>query len=683
MKNRLSSLRPRRRRNPEVMPRRLRGICVLAALILAGLSAERAAEAAEAPPWMHALVAAALPAHDEKTDAVLLYAETVLTVLPNGKVKRLERRAYRILRTEGEGYGTIRADFDEQTRITSLHAWCIPASGKDFAVSERDAVQTAYFGVADGTLVSDLHTELLHIPAAVPGSVVGYEKEQDERPYFLADEWEVQDEVPTRETRYTLQLPPGWSYRAVWLNHDEEQPSVSPGSTAQWTLSNVPAIRIEPHMPPWHGIAARLVIAVLPPTGAGGGLQSWSEVGKWYTGLVRGRRDPSPEMRQKVADLTAGIVDPLAKMRALAAFVQNDIRYVAIELGIGGYQPHAAVEVFIHRYGDCKDKATLLSAMLQLAGIESYYVIINTERGSITAETPPNLAFNHVILAIRLPDGSESPTLLATQPYGESGRLLFFDPTDDLTPFGSLSGPLQANFGLLVTPDGGNLVELPQLPAAAGERSRTAQLTLDADGVLSGEVRERRLGDDAVAQRSALRGVTKDTDQIKPIESLLSASLANFQILKAWAANVHDIDKPFEWIYQFKSDQYAKRTGDLLLVRPRVLGSWTHGFLETKESREHAIEFDGPERDTDVFEIAIPAGYAVDDLPPRVAVNYGFASYQSQTELVGRKLRYTRSFELKDLSVPAAKAGELKELYRVIAGDERNSAVLKRTAATD
>jgi hypothetical protein len=667
----------------KAVPRRLPGICALAALTLVGSLAGRAVRAAEAPAWMHALVAAPLPAHDDKTDAVLLYAETVLTVLPNGKVKRLERKAYRILRPEGAGYGTVRADFDAQTHITSLHAWCIPANGKDFAVGERDAVETAYFGVEDGTLISDLRTELLRIPAAVPGSVVGYEKEQDERPYFLADEWVVQEEVPTLQTHYTLQLPSGWSYRAAWLNHGEEEPTVSAGATAQWVVANVPAMRIEPHMPPWRGIAPRLVIAVLPPSGSVGGLQSWSEVGKWYTDLSRGRRDPSPEIRQKVADLTAGISDPLAKMRALAAFVQNDIRYVAIELGIGGYQPHSAAEVFRHRYGDCKDKATLLSAMLQVAGIDSYYVIVNTERGSIGADTPPNLAFNHVILALRLPDGADATTLLATRPYGDSGRLLFFDPTDDLTPFGLLSGPLQANFGLLVTPDGGQLVELPQLSPAAGGRTRSAQLTLDADGGLSGEVREQRLGDDAAAQRSALRGVSTDTDQIKPIESLLAASLANFQILRARVANAHDIDKPFEWIYEFKSDQYAKRTGDLLLVRPRVLGSWTHGFLETKEAREHAIEFDGPERDTDLFEIALPAGYAVDELPPRVAVDYGFAAYHSQSEVVAGKLHYTRTFEIKDLSVPAAKAGDLKELYRVIAGDERNSAVLKRIAAKD
>ena len=88
-------------------------------------------------------------------------------------------------------------------------------------------------------------------------------------------------------------------------------------------------------------------------------------------------------------------------MRALAAFVQKDIRYVGIELGVGGVQPHEANEVLTHGYGDCKDKVTLLSSMLKEIGVESHYVLINTERGSVAAGTPPNMGFDHAIIAIQ------------------------------------------------------------------------------------------------------------------------------------------------------------------------------------------------------------------------------------------------------------------------------------------
>jgi len=110
------------------------------------------------------------------------------------------------------------------------------------------------------------------------------------------------------------------------------------------------------------------------------------------------------------------------------------------------------------------------------------------------------------------------------------------------------------------------------------------------------------------------------------------------------------------------------------------LGINSSGLLETKEPRKFAIEFEGPSRDTDTFEITIPPGYEVDDLPPPVDADYGFASYHSKTELKGNVIDYTRTFEVKELSVPVAQAEDLKKFYRIIAGDERNTVVLKAVA---
>jgi hypothetical protein len=95
------------------------------------------------------------------------------------------------------------------------------------------------------------------------------------------------------------------------------------------------------------------------------------------------------------------------------------------------------------------------------------------------------------------------------------------------------------------------------------------------------------------------------------------------------------------------------------------------------------VEFDGPVKNTDTFEIALPAGYEVDDLSPAVNADYSFASYHSKTEVNGNTLKYTRTFEVKELSVPLSKVEDLKKLYRIIAGDERNTAVLKPMGFTD
>ena len=436
-------------------------------------------------------------------------------------------------------------------------------------------------------------------------------------------------------------------------------------------------------MPPWQGVAGQMIVSFFPPGGSAQnqGFQSWKQMGIWYQGLTSGRRDASPELKQKVASLTSSASTPFAKMKALGDFTQRDIRYVAIELGIGGWQPHPATEVFTHHYGDCKDKATLMGAMLHEIGIDSYYVVINSERGSVTPETPAHVGgFDHAIIAIKLPEGTADSSLAATMAHPKFGKILFFDPTDELTPFGQLNGALQANYGLLVTPDGGELVELPELPPAMNGIQRTAKLSLSATGTVSGEVQETRVGDRAWSQRWALRTVTKDADRIKPIETLLSRSLGTFQITKASVGNLQLTDQPFMYNYSVVAQNYAKTAGNLLLVRPRFIGNKSTDLLETKEPRKYPVEFDGPSRDTDTFEITLPTGYEVDDLPPPVNADYSFASYHSKTEVNGNTLKYTRTFEVKELSVPLSKVEDLKKLYRVIAGDERNTAVLKPAA---
>lgn len=358
--------------------------------------------------------------------------------------------------------------------------------------------------------------------------------------------------------------------------------------------------------------------------------------------------------------------------------MQENIRYVAIELGIGGWQPHAARDVFANKYGDCKDKANLLSAMLKEIGVESYHLSINTVRGGVGAQTPPQMyLFNHQILAIRLPDDVKSPSLLAIYNHPALGRLLIFDPTDQMTPLGQVRGDLQSNYGLLVTPDGGGLIQVPQLPASVSGIHRNGKLSLAADGTLKGEITELYFGDQGMRQRYELHSISKSTDRIKPIETLLSHSLGTYQITRASLADLENHDAPFQYQYSFTAEKYAKNAGPLLLVRPRLVDSKSSGMLEGKEPREFPVEFQGPRHDADSYEIALPAGYAVDDLPPPVDADYSFASYHSKTETKGNTIVYSRTFEIKELSVPVAKLNELKALYRIIASDERNTAVLK------
>lgn len=638
---------------------------------------------ADAPAWMHNLVNAPLPAHDERTDAVVLYSQEIVTVLSPDKIRNTVRVAYKILRPNGREHGTVMVGFNPQSKITSIHGWCIPAQGKDYEVKDKDSMEISIPKISGSELISDVKDKMLQIPAADPGNIVGYEYESEESPLVLQTVWQFQEIDPVKNATFTLQLPPGWEYQAVWRNYAESKPTSTGNNQWQWSVSDVKGLRPEDKMPPWPGVAGLMIVNFFPGSAAGSdrSFQGWQQMGNWYLGLTRGRRDATPEIKQKVLALTASAHSPLEKMQAIAQFLQRDVRYVAISLGIGGIQPHSAADVFQHHYGDCKDKATLMSAMLKEVGIDSYYVIINTERGSVVADTPAHVeAFDHAIIAIRIPDDLNDPSLVATLRDAKLGRILFFDPTNSFVPFGQIGGYLQENYGLLVTPDGGELVALPKLPAAATGTSRRGVLRLDASGNFTGDFTEMHLGDAAWGQREYLKSVAKSSDRIKIIEAVLSESLPNFAVTKASIQNLDLSDQPFGFVYSVEAQRYAKPAGDLLLVRPRVIGVDSRALLETKEPRQFPVIFEGPERDSDSFEITLPAGYVVDDLPPPVDVDYSFGSYHSKTEVAANVLKYSRTFEIKELSVPMSKMDDLKRFYRMIAGDERNTAVLKPAA---
>jgi Domain of Unknown Function with PDB structure (DUF3857)/Transglutaminase-like superfamily len=659
-------------------------VCLLLVAVLASslpIPTSEVRASSDAPAWMRTLVNVPLPAHDEKTDAVKLYSETIVSVQSVDKMRTQVRVAYKILRPGGRDLGTPVISYNSSSKVTGLRAWCIPAQGRDYEVKDKDAIEVALPAIAGAELVNDVRAKVVRIPAPDPGNIIGYEYEEEDRPLVLQDVWYVQSSYPAREEHYTLQLPAGWEYKASWLNHAEVEATPAGANQWQWLVREIPEIRSEDYMPPRRGLQGQMILSFVPPGGAAGKtFANWRDMGIWYNELTRNRHDATPEITQKTVALTGSMATPLEKMQAIANFLQRDIRYVAIELGIGGVQPHPAPEVFAHRYGDCKDKVTLMSAMLKSIGVDSYYVIINTERGTVMPETPAHVGgFDHAVLAVKLPESVSSSSIAAVIQHPKLGRLLFFDPTDELTPFGRLSGPLQANYGLLVTPDGGELTELPLLPTTMNGVRRTAKLSLSATGTLTGDVTEERVGDAAWRQRYALKAVSKEEDRIKPIETLLARSLSTYHLTKASISNLEQTDRPFDFYYSLAADHYAKPAGGMLLVRPRVIGNKSNDLLETKEPRQYPVVFEGPSRDTDSFEITLPAGFEVDDVPPPVNADYSFASYHSSTEIKGKVLCYSRTFEIKEPSVPLSKMNDLKMLYRVIASDERNNAVLKPT----
>ena len=636
------------------------------------LSSVPARAFASVPDWLRVLAQQSTKKYADDTNAVVLLDDQETTVRDNGDIVTHERYAVRILRPEGKDFAAYTLPYTSETKINYLRGWSITAKGQEYEAKDKDSFETS---LSSYEVFSDEKRKALVLPGADVGTVVGFEYEQKRRPYIFDDEWYFQEDIPVEKSRYTLRLPSTWEYSAHWLNHQDAQPTESAGALV-WEISDVPRIEREYNEPPVRALAGHMIVTFYSDKTQGASYKSWSDIGSWYSRLTAGALTSSPALQQKVMELAPRDRPLIERIRALANFAQHDIRYAAIEVGIGGLRPHNASEVFAHRYGDCKDKATVLSTMLAQIGVKSYYMPVHDERGIFTEKTPPNLDFNHVILAIKIADDAVAKSLPAIYEDPRLGHLLIFDPTNDLVPFGQIPYYEQNSYALLVTENGGEFIHLPLSSAEANKIQRTAKFKLLPDGTLEGEIEEVRSGYLAMLYREYMHNESQH-DRRKNLEYILGENLSNFQVDSFDMENGADIGKDLVLRYKFTATHYAKNVGPLLLVRPRVVGEMMGEFDATKP-RHYDYEFRAPSLRSDNVEISLPDGYTIDELPDPAKAVFPFAEYTSKAEKDGNVLKYSRQYKLQTTSVPVEHIDQLRKLFAEINVDEKNMAVLKR-----
>jgi Domain of Unknown Function with PDB structure (DUF3857) len=626
---------------------------------------------ADAPDWLRNLARETPKKYADDVNAVKLLDERETSVNDKGEVAERGRIAFRILRPEGRSVAVYGISFDKETKVNFLRGWSITAKGQEYEAKDKDGFERS---LSTFEVYSDDKEKLLSVPGADVGTVIGFEFERKSRPFVFEDQWFFQASIPVERARYTLRLPSSWEMNAHWVNHAEQQP-VRQGDTYSWELTGIPRIESEYNQPPYRALAGHMIVAFISEKFRNQTYRNWSELAAWTGRVQSGSFDQTPSMQQKVQELAPAGMPAFDRIKALARFVQKDIRYAAIEIGIGGIRPHPASEVFSHRYGDCKDKAALLKSMLSQIGVKSYLMPIQTERGVFTDKSPANLGFDHVILAIQVPEAAYKKDWPAMFEHPRLGHLLIFDPTSELVPIGQIPYYEQDNYALLVDDNGGEMIHLPLSPPEFNNITRTARLTLLADGTLQGEVEESRSGYFAAAARD-LKDISMQ-DRKKVIEHMLGRWVANFQVDSFEIVNADDIEKDLVLRYKFTAGHYAKNAGPLLLVRPRVIGEMA-GYYDASKPRHYAYEFEAPFTRSDKLEISLPEGFQVDELPEPARASFPFGEYVSKTEKAGNVLKYTRQYKMHTTVVPLEKMDDLKKLFGQINADEKNMAVLKR-----
>src|SRR5579863_9975826 len=602
------------------------------------------------PDWAKEAAKTHTPDYDKDASAVILYDEYVETVDGNGRAVERERKAIRVLKPQGR-HNTCEVTYDADEKINYFRVWTIAADEKQYQAQDTDFSEQGDTDVP--VMLSTTKFRVVHPPAEDVGATIFCESEEVLEPYFHEKLWHFQNGIPVVFEALEVDLPQGKTLTSAWHNYSPAKPAeVSPGHF-RWEIHDMHALNLRdiPSHPEWEELAARMSVQ-WGDAAVDGMDNQWREIGQWITALQAGRPDPSPEITAQVQTLEAGAQDFYTKVSRITDSVQKNIRYFVVMRGIGGLQANRAADIFRNRYGDCKDKTTLLISMLQVAGIHADYVPVDDRRG-IVDPADPSLLGNHMITAIEIPAGVNDPRLMAVVKTKDGKRYLIFDPTNEHTPVGNLPSYLQGSYGTLAAGAASQIIQLPVLAPEANGTERKGAFTLALDGTLSGSVDTSHSGPLGAELRFLLK-YSDEKERRESLETDLAHDVPGVVLDSFKYVQPSALDKPLEVHYQLTAGQYAHQAGPLLLVRPRVVGSDVLPFDD--KPRTVPIDLSATGRWRDSFDITLPAGYVVDETPDPVNVDVDFASYHSAITAKANQLHYEREYVVRQVEISADKA---------------------------
>jgi transglutaminase-like putative cysteine protease len=594
--------------------------------------------------------------------------ESVVLLLDDGVVR---------FETDGSGRRTYR----QVTQILSAEAVDEYAEHEFSYAPGHQRMTVNWIRVVrpDGSVVSDAPTQVQDsdIPAALgdpvysdskvrryslsgvaPGTIVDWSYTVEELNPFLAGDfaasWSVHTGRLTRRSRYLVDLPASMQPRMVERNLNfKRQERVAKGRrTFLWAAQDVPRVIPEEFMGDSNGVFMSIELA---------GPIDWATIARWYAGLAGDRYSVDSTVMAHLSTFLGAARSADDTLRAVQRWVAQDIRYVSIALGLGGYQPRMPAQVVSTGYGDCKDKATLFVAAVQSLGFQAYPVLLNSA-DRVERALPSIGQFDHAIAAVERPQGR-----------------VYVDLTADLVPYGELPSGVQGQFALVVHPDGSSEeVTLPE--TRAGENLQETRIvgTLAPDGFITASYEERGYGSRQYGLRRLFLG---------PIDSTRQADFARSIATKLYPGAEADSLQIFDGRDLEADPKVSLRIVHGLAARPTGSGSTvilTVPFSTMRSMADAAAALDakGPRKfPVDAGKVigaisarselllSLPAGWRV-QLPPAVKVAGKWGSYVASYNQDGTTLRVTRHIEGARGIYPPDSVTDLSAWLRAIGQDD-------------
>jgi hypothetical protein len=633
---------------------------------------------ADAPDWVKAAALLPTPVSAAKAPAIVLLDETSVEVDANGVSVETHRMAIRILHDAGKDRASAQVRYNGKSdKVLSLGAWLL--RGKETIETKKKSEWVDLATGSAGAAVDEQRTIYASLSGrALVDDVFGSET-QVRVPLLVAQmPFSFGSDLPVLTKRVSLGLPPGFSIDPKVYGPVPPVESASP-STHAWTWTALD----RPYRPdePWEASGARIDATVFVRINAPAGFapysfSNWAQVLELYAKLNVGQCDSSPGLEAKVRELIAGQSDDLAKIRALGAHVQK-LRYIAINTGLSsgfGYKSRKASTVFSTGYGDCKDKANVLVAMLREAGVTAYPVsAYSGKEWTVKPDCPTPTQFNHAIVAIRINDAVQLPAVVTVEPVG---RLLIFDPTDPYTQVGDIPFSLQGSLVHVEIPGNNLLTALPNFSAAEDfTLTRRMEMALSPEGAVT--VRGRVSATGQIGAR--LRAQFEQASLPKDLEKFVSQQL-NDKFRGAAVQEKKTEDDPLS----------GRCTLSFTCAQPNFL-QWLQGRTAIVKldilSRQHLPNFSEKERVLPIYlqplalndeiVLSIPAGYKVDEVPAKTSLESPFGSCRLTFEEGAGTLLLKREVVIHQATIPVTEYAKLRQFLSDIAKADRASLLLK------
>lgn len=574
-----------------------------------------------------------------------------------------QKYAFTILNEKGDAYAGFEEFYDKLSRIISIEGVLYDAMGKEIRrLKAKDVMDLS--AVNNISLIDDNRRKVHNFYHKVYPYTVEYEVVFQINNTFHFPAWVPQSFslLSVQQSSYTFVCPEDYQVRYRAFNY-KGKPVESVDKKRKvytWEVKNVPAIVSEYAAPRWHELTTMVRLA---PTdfeieGYKGKMSSWKEFGKFIYELNKNRDVLPDDLKAKVQQITAGLSTDREKAVALYQFLQQNTRYISIQLGLGGWQPFQASYVAEKGYGDCKALSNYMYSMLKAANIRSLYTLIKAgDRDYYLTEDFPSNQFNHAIVCVPLQKDT-----------------LWLECTDQTRPAGYMGDFTGNRKALLIDEEGGTLVTTPRYSIQENLQLRRIQGSISEEGTLqlkANTVYKAMQQDDLFGMISAL-----SQDKVKEVlNNELAFSTYNINSFQ-YAARKEQIPVVHEDL-DITVINFATISGKRMFITPNVMNR--SSFQLTPDStRKYDIVLNFAYRDVDSVSFEVPEGYLPESMPKDVLIRNSFGSYQASVKLEGRLLKYFRIREQFSGRYPAKEFGEFVRFYDAINKADRARVVLKR-----